>query len=334
MSKYTFSESELNGRSHNATLGNGSSGVPQKRKGSRLALKATLSVIVVVVAVFAGWNFLRDKPRDESSRNVQEEEKSDMLNANVESGVKRVALCVGIDMVNPDSYGGSQMKLEGCVIDVLRFKDILKDAGFSTKVLENSNATWGSVQSEMLDAADILMPGDLFVMMISSHGGRHDIDGKKHECWCLYDCKVWDHEIIRTFAKFRRGVRVLLVNDQCHAGGVFIDKAALTEEMFKESERILSDPSFPMLIQFAGCRAEQSSMATSEGSTWMSSLVRALDAYPNHDCTLRQWFDKAFSDPSIRRGRQDPQWVEKGTVTDAFRNDAIMANKAGRGGAQ
>ena len=335
MGKYVFSGSELQSQptedpSRNL-VGNGS----QTGKKRPSAMKYVVLVVLIAVGAVAAWHFLvGQKPVSSvtvKDPNAVPPATEAVANEPRSDNGRRIALSVGIDAVDPNNYNGSPMRLVGSVIDVLRFNDILKDAGFTSTVLENAKATWGNVQARLLEAAETLKEGDLFVMTISGHGGRHDIQGKKHECWCLYDRVVWDAEIVRTFAKFRRGVRVLIVNDQCHAGGVFMEKSLPDEDMVKESERILTDPAFPMLIQFAGCRAEQTSVATPEGSTWMSSLVRALDAYPNHDCTLRQWFDKAFVDPAIRRGRQDPQWVERGTVTDEFRNDVILSKISRRG---
>ena len=41
-------------------------------------------------------------------------------------------------------------------------------------------------------------------------------------------------------------------------------------------------------------------------------------------CTYRTWFDKAFCSPTLKRGSQDPQWVESKQVTDAFRQRTAL----------
>lgn len=247
-------------------------------------------------------------------------------------GARRMALCVGIDRVDAASYGGWEGTLSGCIIDVLRFARLFENHGVQTKVLENANATIANVGQAMLDAAAALSEGDLFMMVVSGHGGRENVNGRNHENWCLYDGWVWDDDIIGAFSAFRPGVRVLVVNDQCHSGGLFLEKASApsrtrhwgagVNDASWTVEKAARDSSFPMLVQFAGCRAEQTSLAGSEGSTWSLALVRALESRP--DCTFRDWFDQAFVDKTLRRGRQDPQWVEKGPVTDNFRNGKVF----------
>lgn len=247
-------------------------------------------------------------------------------------GARRMALCVGMDRVDAASYGGWEGALTGCIIDVLRFARLFESHGVKTKVLENANATIANVGQAMSDAATALAEGDLFMMVVSGHGGRESLNGRNHENWCLYDGCVWDDDIIGAFSAFRPGVRILVINDQCHSGGLFLEKASVpsrarhwgvgVHDAAWTTEKAIKDSSFPMLVQFAGCRAEQTSLAGSEGSTWSLALVRALESRPG--CTFRDWFDQAFIDKTLRRGRQDPQWVEKGPVTDKFRNGKVF----------
>ena len=253
-------------------------------------------------------------------------------------GTRRMALCVGMDRLDATAYGGWEGVLSGCIIDVLRFGRLFESHGVQTKVLENANATIANVGQAMADAAAALTEGDLFMMVVSGHGGRENVNGRNHENWCLYDGCVWDDDIIGAFSAFQPGVRILVINDQCHSGGVFLEKAAppcrarywgvgVTDAAWM-AETAVKDSSFPMLVQFAGCRAEQMSLAGNEGSTWSLALVRALEAQPG--CTFRDWFDRAFIDKTLQRGRQDPQWVEKGQVTDDFRNGVVFPAEVGR----
>lgn len=337
--KYTYSSSDLNkAQPSGGNATQGKTGAPAVTRGHGagfLILMGVGCVAAVGIALVLLWQLVRYEKRsahaaDNAVRETKELNTKPAVAA-VSSAVAevqaphRLALSVGLDIVSAEAYGGHPpAKLEGCVIDALRFTDLLKDAGFETVVLENSKATIENVRKQMLAAADVLKPNDFFVMLVSGHGGEHDIRGKKHSSWCLYDGILMDTEIVQLFSKFRRDVRVLIVNDQCFAGGVFMEKALPSDEMVKEMNRLLLDPAYPMIIQFAGCRAEQTSRATIEGSTWTLALVRGLDAFPNRDCTLRQWFDKAFTDARILRGRQDPQWIEKGRVSDSFRNGVFF----------
>ena len=247
-------------------------------------------------------------------------------------GARQMALCVGMDRIDESAYNGWDGALVGCIIDVLRFARIFEGHGVQTTVLESGNATIANVGQAMAKAAKELEEGDVFMMVVSGHGGRENVGGRKHENWCLYDGCVWDEDIIAAFSMFRSGVRILLVNDQCHSGGLFLEKSMPScrtrrwgispNDMAWTAESAVKSASFPMLVQFAGCRAEQTSLTGSEGSTWSRALVHALEQHP--ECTFRDWFDMAFVDKTLRRGRQDPQWVEKGPVTDAFRNGKVF----------
>lgn len=250
----------------------------------------------------------------------------------VQHGPRRMALCVGMDRIDESAYNGWDGALVGCIIDVLRFARIFEGHGVQTTVLENGNATIANVGQAMANAAEELVKDDVFMMVVSGHGGREDMGGRKHENWCLYDGCVWDEDIIAAFSRFRPGVKILLINDQCHSGGLFLEKSARPSrtrhwgaspnDRVWTAESAIKSASFPMLVQFAGCRAEQTSLAGSEGSTWSRALVHALEQHP--DCSFRDWFDMAFVDKTLLRGRQDPQWVEKGPVTDAFRNGKVF----------
>lgn len=337
--KYTYSSSDLNKKpplGGNATQGKVETPIVKRSHGVGFGMRiGCVAAVGIVFVIVYSWHLVRNEKRSAriADNAVRETPSLDgkPVAAVISSTVAevqaphRLALSVGLDIVSAEAYGGHPpAKLNGCVIDALRFNDLLKDAGFETVVLENSKATMENVRKQVLAAADVLEPNGFFVMLVSGHGGEHDIRGKKHSSWCLYDGILMDTEIVRLFSRFRRDVRVLIVNDQCFAGGVFMEKALPSDEMIKEMDRLLLDPAYPMIIQFAGCRAEQTSQATIEGSTWTLALVRGLDAFPNRDCTLRQWFDKAFTDAHIPRGRQDPQWIEKGRVSDSFRNGVFF----------
>ena len=251
----------------------------------------------------------------------------------------KLALCVGLNNVDVQAYPGSSISpLSGCVVDVQRFKCVLEKLGFAVSMLVDNEATCRAVYKSVLTAAATLNPGDLFVLHISGHGGRAKQGDKMRENWCLYDGFVWDDDIVWMFSRFKPGVRVLVINDQCHSGGIFQPKVFQTiadiAQLCARDGRTgdwnasvaLNSPGFPMLIQFAGCRAEQTSIDGLGGGTWTQSLINVLDeaAARNLPCTYRTWFDKAFCSPTLKRGSQDPQWVESPQVTDDFRERTAL----------
>lgn len=257
-----------------------------------------------------------------------------------QDGVRRMGLCVGLNVVDDAAYAGSAPPLAGCVADAERFACVLTRLGFQVLKLLNVAATCAGVYVAIKRAVELLRAGDLFVMNISGHGGRQtEFGGTARECWCLYDGRAWDSDIVWAFSQFRPGVRILAINDQCHSGGVFQARGGFGETPFGRlcsengkpagwnAESALRGSDYPQLIQFAGCRAEQSSMDGLGGGTWTQALVNVLDEANARGRipTYREWFDRAFASPTLRRGRQDPQWVESATVTDRFRESMALS---------
>ena len=220
----------------------------------------------------------------------------------------KIGLCVGLPFVDKAAYGGSDQPCIGCDFDAKDFTKILEAAGFETSLLLSEKATRAGVVAAMKSAAERLSEGGLFVMSIAGHGARRPVpeDGNRpHEYWCLWDGMLIDSDIIAAVKMFRAGVRIVMINDQCHCGGIFTCERG----------------DMPMLIQFAACRAEQSSMGTPIGGTWTTALMKVLAV--DRDISWRQWFDKAVAHPSLT-ANQSPQWVEIGPVNDSFRNEKIF----------
>lgn len=261
------------------------------------------------------------------------------------SPARRIGVCVGLNEVDAAAYPDSKMDpLSGCVADAERFLCVLKKTHFGSPdrkgtpndgpvKLLNREATCANVFGVLAAAAGELMPGDLFVFHIAGHGGPED--------WCLYDGPAWNRDILWAFSQFRPGVRILAINDQCHSGGFFQARARGGETPFAllcrkagrpaewNAAEAFARPDFPQLIQFAGCRAEQSTMDGIGGGSWTQSLVNVLEAalaaggggWP----TYRKWFDNATESPTLSPGKQDPQWVESASVTDGFRRATALA---------
>jgi hypothetical protein len=250
--------------------------------------------------------------------------------------VRRVGLCVGLNTVDPSAYPGYVVPpLSGCIADVERLMCVLTGLELETAKLVDGQATCANLYNIVKRLTSELTPGDLFVLHVSGHGGRESGRG---ENWCLYDGLAWDSDIVWLFSRFRPGVRVLVINDQCHSGGIFRARGRDMESPFGrlcasdgrpsdwDAEAAMAGADFPMLIQFAGCRAEQTSIDGLAGGTWTQALVNVLDVAVSQNSypTYRQWFDCSFASPTLQRGRQDPQWVESAGVTDEFRGCAAL----------
>jgi len=242
------------------------------------------------------------------------------------------AICVGLTAVDPAAYQGWAGDCPGCDEDANGFHLLLnKSLSGGAIFLFNSAATWKNVQDDVLAAAATLKRGDLLVVMMSGHGGQlpddngDEADGLD-ETICLWDGQVRDDEVLKLINKFPAGLRVVLINDQCHSEGNFrsfmrkVQRVVTLGKYGKRKGAVLVKAKTGwdgQLIQFAGCREASYSYGSSTGGTWSQNLLSTFSP----TLTWRQWFDKAAAKmPSS----QVPVWVEYGNITDGFRNGTAL----------
>lgn len=240
-------------------------------------------------------------------------------------GCRKIGLCVGLKNVDPAAYGGCPQPCPGCDLDATDFANVLAAAGVQTTLLSDSGATKAGVVGAMRDAAGALRAGDLFIMSIAGHGAREAIEAGKgtevHESWCLWDGKLLDSEIVSVVRGFAPGVRIVMINDQCHSGGIFNECTRGLAVGGILRSLLGGGSSLPMLIQFAACRADEASIGYPIGGTWTTALLKVLAV--DRKISWLDWFGKARAHPSLTE-RQQPQWFEVGPVTDRFRNGEVF----------
>jgi hypothetical protein len=132
---------------------------------------------------------------------------------------------IGVNVVDPDHYGGWSGPLNCCEADADVMHEIAEAQGFQAKVLKTAEATRDAVADTVRSAAEKLESGDFFLLTYAGHGGQvTDVDGDeedgKDETWCLYDGQFLDDELAILWSHFKEGVRVLLISDSCHSGSV------------------------------------------------------------------------------------------------------------------
>ena len=154
---------------------------------------------------------------------------------------KRFALCVGINEYE-DIIG-----LEGCVNDAKFMAANLEGRGGwapeDVTVLLDSAATKAAIRGAISNVAAQAMAGDTFVYQHSSHGGQfNDTEDDEDPLTgedgletflCVYDEDYYDnttayndYEIADDLAAFPTGVKVAVIVDACHSGGLFKSRAA------------------------------------------------------------------------------------------------------------
>lgn len=137
-----------------------------------------------------------------------------------------VSIHIGLNKVDPGHYGTAG-ELPFCVNDACEMlKTVALSEGFRPVArLLNEMATSVNVNTELEKAAGKLMAGDILLMTYSGHGGYFpDLNGDEadryDETWILYDRMFIDDELYNALAKFREGVRIVIVSDSCHSGTV------------------------------------------------------------------------------------------------------------------
>ena len=148
---------------------------------------------------------------------------------------KGMSLHLGLNYVDPKHYDGWDGELFACEADARDMTALAKSRGFKTQTLIRKQVTSKAVKAAILKAAQALKKGDIFFLTYSGHGGQvPDLNGdegkfgaaagdffdQKDETWCLYDRELVDDELAALYAKFKAGVRLLVLSDSCHSGTV------------------------------------------------------------------------------------------------------------------
>lgn len=138
---------------------------------------------------------------------------------------KGIALTIGLNAVDPEHYGGWVGTLNACEADATDMANIAKLKEFSVKTLVTKEATRIQVISDLSNAAASLRAGDIFMLSYSGHGGQlkdlnYDEPDLQDETWCLYDGQIVDDELCGLYARFAKGVRIVVFSDSCHSGSV------------------------------------------------------------------------------------------------------------------
>lgn len=154
------------------------------------------------------------------------------------------SLHIGVGHYDSAHYGGNNGRLEGAHSDALLMRKIAAANGFTAGQLLSptpSEIGTGAYSHKLLATlgrlADKTVSGDMVLLTFSGHGGQvpdtDDLDiseGKYDETWCLYDRQVLDDEIYRALARFKPGVRILIISDSCHSGTVSKALPAFTQD--------------------------------------------------------------------------------------------------------
>lgn len=145
--------------------------------------------------------------------------------------MSNLSLHIGLNRVDPFAYGGWSGLLQGCHNDALAMAALAQAQGFAPSIMLDAEATTKAVLDALYVFAKQAQSGETVMLTYSGHGGqipdysRDEKDGLD-ETWCLWDTMLSDDDLHRALGEFRKGVRVIVVSDSCHAGTV-IKSAAM-----------------------------------------------------------------------------------------------------------
>jgi hypothetical protein len=136
-----------------------------------------------------------------------------------------ISIHIGLNKVDPAHYGSSYA-LDGCINDANAMHAIAKSKGFDESyLLINKDGSYKKLVTLLKKAAGKLKKDDFLFITYAGHGAsvwdnNADEDDGKDETWCLYDRMILDDELAVCWAKFKSGVKILMVSDSCHSGSV------------------------------------------------------------------------------------------------------------------
>jgi hypothetical protein len=111
-----------------------------------------------------------------------------------------------------------------------RMAGLAERAGYeSMLVLRGAAATRQAVHDALTAAAASLEAGDRLLVTFCGHGCEKADEDRDEghgwdETWCLSDGEIVDDELACHWRRFKPGVRIVVVGDSCHSGGIGRDE--------------------------------------------------------------------------------------------------------------
>ena len=95
----------------------------------------------------------------------------------------------------------------------------------NTTLLVNSAGSKTAIRAALSNYAARAVSGDVAVYFHSSHGGNDDVS-QANVYLCSYDGDYTEDELATDLSAFQAGVKVIVIVDACHSGGLFYETAA------------------------------------------------------------------------------------------------------------
>jgi metacaspase-1 len=137
-----------------------------------------------------------------------------------------ISVHIGLNAVDPSHYSEWDGALSACEFDANDMESLAQGRGFETTKLLTAQATSSAITEAIESGAGELDDGDIFFITYSGHGGQvPDVNDEgetdsSDETWLAYDRQIVDDELYALWAKFKPGVRIIVLSDSCHSGSV------------------------------------------------------------------------------------------------------------------
>jgi hypothetical protein len=238
---------------------------------------------------------------------------------------KGYALLVGVQWLEgqpPHEDAGTA----GAAHDVSMMLTLLEARGFpgaSIRKLVTKDATAENILNNLEALAELAQPGDLVVFYNSSHGGQvdnlnedHETDSKD-ETICAYDRDIVDDELYACFNQFKKGVRVVFVNDACNSGTTYKIAPPPYVDVMKVH---LDDWGVEAeLIYYGGASDGTNAQGYRTGGAFTLALSELfyLGYFTGN-------YEELFNEITARTTLQDPTFWVAPNVSAVFRNSAAF----------
>jgi hypothetical protein len=176
---------------------------------------------------------------------------------------RAISIHVGVNTVTSNVF--TAPKLNHAEDDAMVMFDLAKKAGFEkSSLLLGTDAKYSNVTNAVLEAANDLDPGGIFLFTFSGHGDARFLDnpavpekpGEKNETIVLTDHmlfdEVWQNEL---WPKFKENTRAVAVLDCCNAAGALTSLFIFLGQLLERTAQVFglrqSTPRSPVVKALA-----------------------------------------------------------------------------------
>lgn len=238
--------------------------------------------------------------------------------------MKRIAMCVGLNRVDPDSYAGWPGHLNAAVNDAVALNSYFARGGMDARLLIDEAATLDSIVGQINAASKTFVNGDALVFTFSGHGNTSPIfsDVDKQSI-CLFDGELADQKFRELMSQFAEGVRVVCIFDSCFSGGMDRARRMGRSQPFGvvARRRVRADGLVPDIsagvLELMASSSQELSEEDNEHGFFTRALCDALDYFAKLGKmpTYEEWFKAAQRRMALAGIAQHPQATQLGPIS-------------------